>query len=87
MIDQTQLFSNLALDPASSGDITIDFTSPVTGEIEITLGTGTDQQIVGSVRIEDAANRDELWLNSESRFEIILIFKELPSTQVVRLAQ
>jgi len=59
VIDQTQLFSNLALDPASSGDITIDFTSPVTGEIEITLGTGTDQQVVGSVRIEDAANRDE----------------------------
>ncbi|MFB2764843.1 flagellin [Marinobacter shengliensis] len=59
IIDQSQLFSDLALDPAVSSGIALDFSAPITGEIGITLGTGTDQTVIGSVRIENAANREE----------------------------
>ncbi|RBP69289.1 flagellin [Marinobacter nauticus] len=59
VIDQTQLFSELALDPTQVSGIDLDFSSAVTGDIQITLGTGAEQDVIGTVRIEDAANRDE----------------------------
>ncbi len=59
IIDQSQLFSDLALDPAVSSGVVLDFTTPITGDIEITLGSGADQTVIGSVRIENAANREE----------------------------
>jgi len=59
IIDQSQLFSDLALEPAVSSGIALDFASAITGDIEITLGTGTDQNVIGTVRIENATNREE----------------------------
>jgi flagellin len=62
VIDQTQLFSELALGPASAASNfgATAFDSPVTGEILVALGSGASTQNIGRIQIENAASRDEL---------------------------
>ncbi|MBY6219377.1 flagellin [Marinobacter nauticus] len=62
VIDQSQLFSNLALNPASSAAFDFQaniFSGGVTGEIEVALGSGTITESVGRIYIEDATSRDD----------------------------
>ncbi|TYC58062.1 flagellin [Marinobacter sp. BW6] len=62
VIDQTQLFSDLALNPASSAafDFAANiFSGGVTGEIEIALGSGATTDPIGRIYIEEATSRDD----------------------------
>lgn len=62
VIDQTQLFSDLALNPASSAAFDFQaniFSGGVTGEIEVALGSGTSTESIGRIYIEDATSRDD----------------------------
>ena len=58
IIDQTQQFSDLALDPGSATEALTTFPSGVS-EIEVTLGSAPDDEVVGTIRIENAADREE----------------------------
>lgn len=57
IIDQTQLFSNLALDP-SEASATLTLASGVS-EIEVTLGSGANAEVVGTVRITDPSDLED----------------------------
>ncbi|MBB5322562.1 flagellin N-terminal helical domain-containing protein [Marinobacter oulmenensis] len=61
VIDQTQLFSELALGPASatSNFAATAFDGGVSGEIEVSIGSGASPEGVGRIYIDNAQSRDD----------------------------